>query len=95
MFYTVEELSRKDVINVKDGCRIGFVRDIEVDEGGTAVAVTVERAGGRGGSPFRKQELLKVRWCDIVVIGKETVLVKDAEEVPAPVQKKGRLSDIF
>ena len=92
--FTVEELSRKDVINVKDGCRIGFVRDIELDESGRAAAVTVERAALRG-SPFRKAELLKVRWEDIVVIGKETVLVKDAEELPATTQKKGRLSDLF
>ena len=42
-----------------------------------------------------RQELLKVRWSDIVVIGKETVLVKGAEEIPAPAPKKGRLSDIF
>ena len=94
MFFTVEELSRKDVINVKDGCRIGFVRDVELDESGRAAAVTVERASPRG-SPFRKAELLKVRWEDIVVIGKETVLVKDAEEVPSAPQKKGRLSDLF
>ena len=92
MIFTVEELSRKDVINVKDGCRIGFVRDIEIDENGTAVSVTVERASTRG-TPFRKPELMKVQWSDIVVIGKETVLVKDAEELPAA--KKGRLSDIF
>ena len=94
MMFTVEELSRKDVINVRDGCRIGFVRDIELDESGRAVSVTVERGAVRG-APFRKAELMKVQWADIVVIGKETVLVKDAQEVPSPAPKKGRLSDIF
>ncbi len=93
MTFTVEELSRKDVISVKDGCRIGFVRDIELDESGRATAFTVERGGVRG-APFRKAELMKVLWEDIVVIGKETVLVKDALELPAP-PKKGRLSDLF
>ena len=94
MLFTVEELSRKDVINVSDGCRIGFVRDIELDESGRAVAVTVERISSRG-SPFRKAEMMKVKWEDIVVIGKETVLVRDAEELPVPAAKKSRLSDIF
>ena len=94
MVFTLEELSKKDVVNVKDGCRIGFVRDIELDGSGRAVAVNVERGSVRG-SPFRKIELMKVLWEDIVVIGKETVLVKDAQELPAPVSKKGRLSDIF
>ena len=93
MIFTVEELSRKDVINVKDGCRIGCVRDIELDEGGKAVAVTVERGAMRG-TPFHKAELMKVLWEDIVVIGKETVLVRDARELPSP-PKKGRLSDLF
>ena len=92
--FTVEELSRKDVVNVKDGCRIGFVRDVEMDESGRAAAVTVERASARGNA-FRKPEMMRVRWEDIVVIGKETVLVKDAEEVPLPAQKKSRLSDLF
>ena len=94
MIFTVEDLSRKDVINVKDGCRIGFVRDIELDESGRALTVTVERTTARGAA-FRRAELMKVRWEDIVVIGKETVLVKDAEAIAAPTPKKGRLSDIF
>ena len=39
--------------------------------------------------------MMKVMWADIVVIGKETVLVRDAEELPVPAAKKSRLSDIF
>ena len=94
MIFTVEELSHKDVINVKDGGRIGFVRDIELDESGRAVAVTVERGSMRA-TPFRKSDLMKVLWEDIVVIGKETVLVKNAEALPEQPKRKSRLSDIF
>ena len=92
MKYTLEELSRKDVINVENGCRIGSIRDIEIGENGEAAAVTVERAGG---NPFKKPETFRIGWSDIVVIGKETVLVKNAAEVPSEPSKKGRLSDIF
>ena len=92
--FTVEELSRKDVISVKDGCRIGCVRDVELDESGRALSLSVEKTASRG-TPFRRAEMLKVRWEDIVVIGRETVLVKEAQELPPPTQKKGRLSDLF
>ena len=39
--------------------------------------------------------MMKVMWADIVVIGKETVLVKDAEALPSAESKKGRLSSLF
>ena len=91
--FTLEELSRKDVINVKNGCRIGFIRDIELNESGNVSAITVECAG-RGFS-FKKPELMKVLWNDIVIIGKETILVNDAKTLTVPSSKKGRLSDLF
>ena len=94
MLYTVDDLSRKDVIDIRDGRRIGSVRDIEIDEAGQAASVTVERADGRA-NPFKKPELLRVAWSDIAVIGKETVLVRNAEELAAPAVKKGKLSDLF
>ena len=94
LLYTVDDLSRKDVIDIKDGRRIGCVRDIEISETGQAASVTVEKAESRG-NPFKKPELLRVAWSDIAVIGKETVLVRNAEEVAVPAAKKGKLSDLF
>ena len=94
MFYSLEELSRKDIIDVENGCRIGYVRDIEFGEDGRAGAVTVERTGGKN-NPFKKPDTVKISWSDIVVIGKETILVKNAAELPSEPAKKSRLSDIF
>ena len=93
MLYTLEELSRKDIIDVESGCRIGFVRDIELSENGMASAVTVERAAK--GNPFKKADTVKIRWSDIVVIGQETILVKNAADLRAEPAKKSRFSDIF
>ena len=94
LFYTLEELSRKDIIDVENGCRVGYVRDIEFGEDGMASAVTVERTGGKA-NPFKKPDTVKISWSDIVVIGKETILVKSAGEPTADPPKKSRLSDIF
>ena len=94
MFYTLEELARKDVIDMENGCRVGFVRDIEFGEDGRASAVTVERASSKA-NPFKKPETVKIGWNDVVVIGKETILVKNTAELPAEPAKKSRLSDIF
>ena len=94
MLYSLEELSRKDIIDVENGSRIGFVRDIEFGEDGRAGRVTVEKTSARP-NPFRKAETVKIDWSDIVVIGKETILVKNAADLPSEPAKKSRLSDIF
>lgn len=93
MLYTLEELSRKDIIDVGNGCRIGFVRDIEFGEDGKASAVKVEKTPKT--NPFKKADTVRISWNDIVVIGKETILVKNAAELPAEPPKKRSLSDIF
>ncbi len=94
MIHSLEELSKKDIIDVENGCRIGFVRDIEFGEDGTVKGITVEKAVSKG-NPFRKGEIVKLNWSDIVVIGKETILVKNTSDLPSEPQKKSRISDIF
>lgn len=94
MFYSLEEISRKDIIDVENGCRIGFVRDIEFGEDGKAKFLTIEKTSSKA-NPFRKGETVKINWNDIVVIGKETILVKNTEQIPCEPYKKTRLSDLF
>ena len=95
MVCNLEELSRKEVISVDDGQRIGFVRDVEIDsETGKAVSIIAETADGRS-NPFRKPCIIKICWFDIVVIGKETILVRNAAVVPPEMPKKKKLSEIF
>ena len=73
----IEELQNKDVISIENGCRIGFVCDVEAEVcTGRIKSIIVCQAGA--GFSFRRNETYKIDWCDIVVMGDETILVKNA-----------------
>ncbi len=85
MHCTIEELCRKEVINVETAGRLGFVGDVEVDvAAGTVVCICVFPAGG-----FFRPPPLKICWCDIVRIGEDTVLVKNVPPSPPPQPRRG------
>ena len=73
----IEDFQNKDVISIENGNKIGFVSDVEADVcTGKISAIIVCGAGG--GFTFKKPESFRIEWCDIVVIGEETILVKNA-----------------
>lgn len=75
---SVCELKNKEVINLCDGARLGFVSDVEIDlDCGAVVSLIVPgdarlfRFGGGGE--------LRVLWCDIERIGDDVILVRRTE----------------
>jgi len=72
---TIGELKNKEVINLCDGKRMGFVCDVEIDlDTGCVVAILVPPEGklftlGRC-APDR------ILWCDIERIGDDVILVR-------------------
>ena len=72
---TIGELKNKEVINLCDGKRMGFVCDVEIDlDSGCVVAILVPPEGklftlGRC-APDR------ILWCDIERIGDDVILVR-------------------
>lgn len=75
----ITDLRCKEVINIRDGARLGFVSDIEVDTTcGQVVAIVVPT----GGFIFGGDDVV-VPWCSIVKIGDDTILV-DHECKPRP-----------
>lgn len=90
----IDELCNKDVINIDDGGRIGFVCDVEVDmPTGQISALTVARS--EKNISFRKPDCMKICWSDIVVMGEETILVKNVHSQSVPVKKQKRFLDLF
>ncbi len=87
----IQDLCEKDVINVKNGCRLGPVCDVEVDTcTGKIVALIIFGRGRLGGLGARDE--IKVRWDDIQVIGDDTILVCSDDcvhERPGKNPKKG------
>ncbi len=76
----IEELCNKDVICIENGRRVGYVCDVEIDiRNGCLTALLIMPSGA--GLFLKKAECFRVCWNDIVVIGDETVLVKNITPV--------------
>ena len=75
MIARITDMHNKEVINVEDGTRLGFVDDVEVDTcTAQLVAIVIY---GRSKFPlfFKPEPDIIIHWKDIEVIGEETVLV--------------------
>ncbi|MBR1823566.1 MAG: YlmC/YmxH family sporulation protein [Ruminococcus sp.] len=79
MLCTLDELRRKEVIDVKTGERLGFIDDIELDiSDGTAKRLIIY-GGSRFFGIFGKEDDVVIRCSDIKVVGREVVLVERSE----------------
>ena len=82
----IEELQNKDVISIENGCKIGFVTDVEAEVCSGRIAAIIVSAVSQGIS-FKRPESFRVCWEDIVVMGDETILVKNISPC-APCKKQ-------
>ncbi|MBQ7718681.1 MAG: YlmC/YmxH family sporulation protein [Clostridia bacterium] len=80
----VEELKQREVINISDGKRLGFISDLEIEKD-TVTAVILPYS--RQFSLIGKAEEFAIPWDRIVRLGDDTLLV-DFEIPPAPSQQK-------
>ena len=90
MVCNMETLCRKEVINVCNGCRIGYVCDINIDTCCARISdLLVEKEALF--SFKKKNRCVVVPWECVQVIGDETVLVR-CDMPPQPQEKeKGKL----
>jgi len=77
----ISDLRDKEIINICDGVRLGYVVDIEVDVTSGRVISLV--ASGECRSLFGKSEEVVIPWECVERIGDETILVR-APEPPLP-----------
>ncbi|MBZ2173685.1 YlmC/YmxH family sporulation protein [Schnuerera sp. xch1] len=71
----LSEIKEKEVINVKDGSKIGFIYDFEIDlEKGKVLAIIIPGPGKVLGI-FGKNKDLVIEWKNIIRIGYDAVLV--------------------
>lgn len=76
------ELKNKEVVNICDGCRLGFVSDVEIDLDSGRVISLILPSDGKLFS-FSKCDPVRVLWCDIEKIGSDIILVRRAEAIPS------------
>lgn len=73
----VAQLRHKEVINSVTGCRIGTVDDVEVDTATARIVAIVIYGRGKIFGIWGKCEDYIISWENIVLIGEDTILVKE------------------
>lgn len=85
---TFLELKEKEVINCKDCRRLGYVADLEFDcQSGQLTAIIVP-GPGRLFSCFGPATEYYIRFCDIVRIGPDIILVDICDKEPQRIYEK-------
>ncbi len=73
---SISSLCDKDVITVENGLKVGTVTDVEFDTStGSITALIICGKQGFFGM-IGKTEDIRINWCDIEIIGDDTILVK-------------------
>ena len=94
----LEDLRNKDVINLKNGARIGSVDDVVINiECATVVSLLIYGRRKCFGLLGRESDVI-ISWKDISVIGEDTVLVclEGGNSPSCGCKKKGRfLASLF
>lgn len=69
------DLRNKEVINMKDGSRVGFVSDVEIDTHTAQLTAVVIYGRLRWLGLLGREPDAVIPWKDITLIGDDTVLV--------------------
>ena len=75
MYCRANDLRCKDVINVKNSCRIGCVCDFEIDLSSARISALVIYGRWRLFGLLGRGKDIIIRWCDIQLIGEDAILV--------------------
>ena len=75
MYCRANDLRCKDVINVKNGCRIGCGCDFEIDLSSARISALVIYGRWRFFGLLGRGKDIIIRWCDIQLIGEDAILV--------------------
>ncbi|MGI6773167.1 MAG: YlmC/YmxH family sporulation protein [Clostridiales bacterium] len=93
----LNDLFRKEVINIDTGNRYGFVCDVEVNVCTGRISAIIlygkNKFWGFGG----REDDKRIPWEDIVVIGDETILVKmdRCTNIKPPKGRRGGMDNFF
>lgn len=85
------ELRHKEVINRSNGCRIGYVDDLEIDASCAKLKSLIIYGGFRCFGLFGRRNDYVIPWSNIGLIGEDTILV----DWDYPVQNKKKIFSGF
>ncbi|GHV41525.1 hypothetical protein FACS189490_08610 [Clostridia bacterium] len=76
------ELKQKEVINVRDGDRLGLVSDLEIDETCGKIRELIVPAPGRILGMFGREQEYRIPWACVKKIGEDLIIVEcDTDKV--------------
>ena len=84
-----QELRKKEVINAANGCRIGYVDDLEIDAACARVTALIVYGRPRFFGLFGKDNDCLIPWEKIRLIGEDAILV-ESEVQKMPNKAKNR-----
>ena len=90
MMCRFSQLRRKEVINICDGCRLGYVADVDVKIPEGQVVAIVVLGPCRFFGLFGRGEEYYVPWGCIQRIGDDIILVDKPFQHPCPERRKKR-----
>ena len=72
---SITDLRNKEVINAKNGCRLGSVSDVEIDTCSGCVVSIIIWGKGKCFGLLPSDGDIRICWKDIEVIGDDTIIV--------------------
>ena len=81
MIITYNDLRDKEVVSVRDGRRLGFVCDIQLETCSGKILAIVLPSGSGYFSVFSRKECLCIPWEQIERIGDDIILVRHCEQL--------------
>lgn len=88
MIVSFYELRHKQVINVVNGEYLGHICDVDIDLECAKITALIVPGKSRFFGLFGKEPDLCIPWCEISVIGRDTILVTKTV-TPEPPPRKG------
>ncbi|MDE6357420.1 MAG: YlmC/YmxH family sporulation protein [Eubacteriales bacterium] len=71
----IADLQEKEVINIRDGIRLGFVSDVEIDTVNGCVLSIIVASSCKVFGIFGTEQEYIIPWCNIKKIGDDIILV--------------------
>lgn len=95
MLYSFNDIRCKEVINIRSGCRLGFPDDIEFDNCTAKVSRIVIYGRPKLFGLLGRTEDICLKWCDIEVIGEDTILASCDMPSNLPNGKRKLIGNLF
>ena len=95
MHCRISDLRCKEVVNVKTGTKIGMVCDVAVDTCNATVQSIIVYGRCKFFGLLGREDDIVIPWCDINIIGRDTVLVNFNERPCRKKKRKGVFRNAF